>query len=201
MDAGREVGGKSCRCWIAAVIPLVAAVPLALTATSCRLNPSANNGSTLPPTAVEQDRTAGAETTMAEGVETTASSRTQMPGAEVAGAGPQHVPTPTMSPRVRRIAASCEDWRVGPEIEPGRIVSARYEDGIWITEAEGLWEFHGRGVSTSPPKPGESNAASPTREPWRDIQFVTRCTQYISAGSGFVGESSSGPIITATPPS
>lgn len=102
----------------------------------------------------------------------------------------QQAATPTMSPLVQRMATGCSGWRIGSEIEPGRLVSAVHADGIWNVEVEGVWEFHGV-INATP-------VGYPTHAAWKGAERVIRCTREIDAITGQVGEQSS-VVVTTTP--
>jgi len=96
-----------------------------------------------------------------------------------------------MSAAVAARATSCSSQRVGGALVPPRQISARYTDGVWKVELEGMWEFF--------PPLLAAPEGSPTREPWRDRLFMVTCSMTIDAETGHL-DSVSGTTVTATPP-
>ena len=145
-------------------------VPLALALSSC--NPAATHPAATPVSDVQHRQT----------------SRSTVIARELPYFG---TPTPTMSPDVTRMASGCSGHRIGEMIEPGRRVSAKYADGLWVVEIEGLWSFH--------PPFSQAPEGYPTTEPWRELNFMTSCELTIDAETAYVS-GVSGVVVTATPP-
>jgi hypothetical protein len=99
--------------------------------------------------------------------------------------------TPTMSPEVERIAFLCDGYRIGPAVVTPHIRSARFDDGVWTIEVDGLWTFYPHVQATVP--------GGPADERWHGQEFVDQCVISIDAKSERAIRSG-GRTITATPP-